>query len=364
MTQHLLGTARPPSPRRWAALLGCLLLLAGMLALTGWNVTRSTGLDEARKAYARGELAPCLQQTLDHLSRRPWSREAALLAARCLSRLDFSDSAESYYRCVGGRLSLDDLQIRAFGLVRGNHRQQAIQAYEEILARWPDNITALRRLAAVQLSENNIPQLLALADRLIESPGGAAIGYTLEGVVAHNDQNYERAVTAFENVLKLDPELHVMPLPHSLFWSNLANDLIKIGRFDDAQGYLSRALASTPDAALMNTLGRAYHLGGAFDEAERCFQQAAEWEPKDYIPHYNLGQVELQRHRPEQARQHLEIAYKLAPKRMDVLYSLAVAYRLLRLPDEAARIEKTMAQLRERPKLSRNPKDAWPFYTL
>ena len=142
-----------------------------------------------------------------------------------------------------GTLSLDDLQIRAFGLVRGNHRQQAIQAYEEILARWPDNITALRRLAAVQLSENNIPQLLALADRLIQSPGGAAIGYTLEGVVAHNDRNYERAITAFEHVLELDPELRVMPLPRSLFWSNLADDLIKIGRFDDVQGYLTRALA-------------------------------------------------------------------------------------------------------------------------
>ena len=114
----------------------------------------------------------------------------------------------------------------------------------------------------------------------------------------------------------------------------------------------------------MNTLGRAHHLGGSFDEAERCFRQAAEWEPKDYIPHYNLGQVELQRHRPEQARQHLETAYRLAPRRMDVLNSLAVAYRLLQLPDETARIGKIMAQLRERPKSPRNPKDPWPSYAL
>jgi len=363
MTQHLLVTAWLSSPRRWAALVGCVLLLAGLLALTGWNVTRSNGLDQARTAYARGELATCLQRTLDHLSRRPWSREASLLAAHCLSQLDFADSAESYYRRAGP-LSLNDLQIRAFGLARGNHRQQAIQAYEEILARWPDNITALRRLAAIQLSENNIPQLLALADRLIYSPGGAAIGYTLDGVVNHNDHNYERAIAAFEHVLQLDPELHLMPLPHSLFWSNLADDLIKMGRFGDVQGYLTRALASTPDAALMNTLGRAFSLGGSFDEAERCFRQAAEWEPKDYLPHYHLGQVELQRHRPEQARQHLEAAHRLAPLRIDVLYSLVVAYRLLRLPDETARIEKEIAHLRERSKLARNPKDPWPPYAL
>ena len=226
-------------------MLGRLLLLIGLLALTGWNVTRSNGLDQARQAYARGDLVACLQRTLDHLSRRPWSREAALLAARCLSRLDFPDAAESYYHRAGP-LSLDDLQIRAYGLVRGNHRQQAIQAYEEILARWPDNVTALRRLAAVQLSENNIPQLESLADRLIQSPGGAAIGYTLQGVVAHNDRNYERAVTAFEHVLELDPELRVMPLPRSLFWSNLADDLIKIGRFDDVKELLDQSPGQRP----------------------------------------------------------------------------------------------------------------------
>ena len=348
MTRQLFVVRRSFVPRRPGVLLGFLTLLAGLLGLTAWNVTRSNGLDQARQAYARSELVSCLERSLEHLTRRPWSREASLLAARSLSRLDFADSAESYYRRAGP-LSLDDLQIRAFGLVRSNHRQQAIQAYEEILDRWPDNITALRRLAAVQLSENNIPQLLALAGRLIQSPGGAAIGYTLEGVVAHNDRNYERAVKAFEQVLELDPQLHMMPLPPSLFWGNLADDLIKVGRFEDVQRYLSKALAETPDAQLMNIMGRAHHLAGSFDEAERCFRQAAEWEPKDYLPHYSLGQLELQRHQPEQARQHLEKASSLAPRRIDVLNGLTVAYRLLQRPDEVARIGMLIAQFAPAP---------------
>jgi tetratricopeptide (TPR) repeat protein len=365
MAQHLLVTARPSSPRRWAALLGRLLLLIGLLALTGWNVTRSNGLDQARQAYARGDLVSCLQRTLAHLSRRPWSREAALLAARCLSRLDFPDSAESYYHRAGPR-SLDDLQIRAFGLVRGNHRQQAIQAYEEILARWPDNITALRRLAAVQLSENNVPQLETLADRLIQSPGGAAIGYTLQGVVAHNDRNYERAVSAFEHVLALDPELRVMPLPRSLFWGNLADDLIKIGRVDDVRDHLTKALASTPDAQLMNTLGQAHYLGGSFDEADRCFRQAADWEPTSYLPWLNLGKIDLQRHRFEAAKTHLETALKLMPRQADILYALVTVYRLLDRPADAAHAETVLKDVRSQPAAAapRSAKDPWPQHAL
>ncbi|HLN28196.1 MAG TPA: tetratricopeptide repeat protein [Gemmataceae bacterium] len=353
MTQQLLVAFRPSLLRRTRIFLGSLILLTGLLALTAWNVTRSEALGQARQAYARGELTTCLRYSLDHLERRPWSREAALLAARCLSRLDFADAAEPHYERAG-ELDLNDLQIRAFGLVRGNHRLRAIQAYEQILARWPENVTALRRLAAVQLSENNIPQLEALAERLIRSPGGAAIGYTLRGVVAHNDKNREGAIAAFEHVLEVDPDLRLMPLPHQIFWSYLAEDLIKIGRTDEAGRYLTRVLNEAPDAP----------QHGLLDEAERCFQQAAEWEPDNYLSRYSLGKIELQRHRLEAARQHLEAARQLAPRQVDVLHSLGTVYRLLGQPAEADRIDRAISQIRERSKPARNPKDPWPRYAL
>jgi tetratricopeptide (TPR) repeat protein len=340
------------------------VLLAGLLALMAWNATRSDALARARQAYALGELVPCLQQALDHLERRPWSRDAALLAALCLSRLDYPDAAEPYYQRAG-ELALNDLQTRAFGLVRGNHRRRAIRAFEEILARWPDNVTALRRLAAVQLTENNAPEIEALAERLIRTPGGAAIGHTLRGVVAHYDQNYEQAALSLEKVLELDPDLRVMPLPHALFWDHLTNDLIAIGRVDDASRYLARALDDAPDTQLMLTLGRAHDLQGRLDEAERCYRQAAEWDPNNYLPAYNLGKIELQRHRFEPALEHLLSARKLAPRRPDVLYSLTATYRLLGRPDEAARIQKAIKEVRERPAAPpRRRKDAWPRYAL
>src|SRR5262249_60168161 len=93
-------------------------ILIALSVGTAWNVTRSEALAEAERAYARVELVDCLQHALDHLERRPWSRDAALLAARCLSRLDYADQAEPYYRRAG-RLSLNDQQIPAYGPGRG-----------------------------------------------------------------------------------------------------------------------------------------------------------------------------------------------------------------------------------------------------
>ncbi|QEH35287.1 cellulose synthase subunit BcsC [Aquisphaera giovannonii] len=351
-----------PGPAR-GRLAASLALLAGLLAFTAWVATRSQALEAARGAYVRGDLVDALRLALDHLDRRPWSREAARLAALSLSRLDFAEAAEPYYRRIG-ELDLEDRQTRAYGLVRGNRRADAIEAYEQILERWPNNVTALRRLAAVQISVNNTPQLLALADRLVKVPGGEAMGQTLRGAVAHMEGDREIAVAAFDRVLAIDPDLKQMPLPHGAFWRYFAEDLLKSGRPEDAQRHLKRALAEESDAVLMTILGRAYFQEGRLDEAESCFKQAAEWDPTDVTSLYELGKVEITRKRFDAAREHLEVARRRAPGRMDVLHELAAAHRLLGHRDESERLEGEIRELRDRSTSARKGKEPWPRYAL
>lgn len=350
--------------RGWRAKVTFALAVTGLLFLTAWNLTASVALEKARQAYARGDMAGCLQLALDHLSRQPWSGEAALCAALSLSRLDYADQAEPYYRRAG-RMGQSDLQIRAYGLARGPHPERAIPAYHEILSRWPENVTALRRLAAVELSQNHTEALLDLAERLDRIPNGAVIGTTLRGVVYHNDKNPQQAALAFERVLELDPQLAEMPLSRRLFWSHFAEDLVGSGRIDDARRYLTKALADGPDALLMNRLGRAYFLQGALDMAEHHFQQAKERDPADYAAYLNLGELALQRHRPDEALKYLNSARSLAPQHYSVLYSLSSLYRQLGQSAEAEGIEETLKQLRGKSaKTSRPANGQWPRYAL
>jgi tetratricopeptide (TPR) repeat protein len=349
---------------RWTTKLVFALAVIGLSVLTAWNLTRSAALSEANRAYSRGDLHLCLQHALGHLRRQPWSREAALYAARSLSRLDYADLAEPYFNRAGP-LSQSDLQIRAYGLVRGPHPERAIPAYNNILRRWPDDVTALRRLAAVQLAQNNTSEVLKLAERLTHIPNGAVIGITLRGVVYHNDRNPQQAVASFERVLELDPELRNMPLSRPLFWSHLADDLVASGRIDDARRTLDRVLASGPDADLMNRLGRIHFLQGASDDAERCFRQAAEWDPSDYQPHLNLSLLALQRHQREEAIKHLNQAKMLVPREYSVLYSLSSVYRQLGRTADADRVQETLKQLRDKPATSPPALNApWPRYAL
>ena len=110
--------SRARKPDRWPRRFVFVGLPVALVCLTAWNVTRSEPHSAAgRQAYSRDHFAAGLTYALAHLDKQPWSREAALLAAKCLSRLNYALEAEPYYR-LAGQLDLADLQVRAYGLAR------------------------------------------------------------------------------------------------------------------------------------------------------------------------------------------------------------------------------------------------------
>ncbi len=339
------------------------LLLAASIG-TAWNVARSDALQASERAYARGDLTGSLQHALDHLDRLPWDRQASLLAARCLSRMDFAGQAEPYFRRAG-RLSVGDLQIRAYALARGPHPERAVPIYQQILEQAPDNVVAMRRLAGVLLSQSDAQRCLKLADRLERTPGGEVFGAMLRGTVYHNQENPQLAVGAFERVLELDPQLDQIRSTRKLFWTQLNNDLIECGRIEDAGRHLERALAEDRDADLMDLLGNTYFLRGRLEEAERCYRQAAQWDPAFYRPHLDLAKLYLQLGRRDEALRELNQARALAPRQYGVLYVVAVLYNQLGRKAEAEQVRREIASLREEASSApRAPGTPWPAYAL
>jgi len=323
-------------------------LIVGLLAPLGWDEIQFEALRESDAAYARNDLTTALGQALTYLQWHPWSRAAALGAARSFSRLDFADWAEAYYRRAGlSRLAEADLHIRALGLFRANHRDQAVAAYGEILDRHPDDVLALRRLAAVRIAQGAHNEALALAARLKRIPEGEVIGHTLAGTIAHDVGDTEHCVEELSKVLELDPGLTRMPLsPRSMFWSYLGQDLLTLGHADEARGHLERALTEGNNAGLAALLATAHRQIGNFDEAERWWRTALGWEPRFPGAWLNLGRLALQRGRPDQAIEPLQRAAELAPGDSGPAYSLSLARRRLGDFAEADRLLRRADQLR------------------
>jgi tetratricopeptide (TPR) repeat protein len=324
--------ARPVvKKRRWRRpiLLLCGVITGLLPAAIGWFEYYPPALAQAEAAYRRNELDTALRIARAHLDRRPYSRAAAILLARCLSRLGRPKEAEPYYQ-KACPLGLEDRHIRAYAFVVSNARDPAILAYQEILRLWPQDVLALRRMAAVLISESRWYDAMDAARRLTQIPSAAVIGHTLAGVVHHNTGESEEAVNDFDQVMALDPEFKQMPLkPRSMFWSEYGRNLILVGRTEDAKRYLHRALGEGDDPKIADLLGEAYSLQGALEDAEQCWRLALQLDPTRYGTWWRLGKLELQRGRPAEAIESLRRANSLRPDAVGPLYSLSLAYRRL-----------------------------------
>jgi tetratricopeptide (TPR) repeat protein len=318
------------------------VLILGAVARFG---TRFALTGRARIAYDRHQYRTALQAARDHLERFPNDQAASLMAARCLTGLGRSREAEEHYRRAGP-LELEDMQVRAYALVQAGDPEASAKTYEELLKKWPDNVLALKRLAAVRMGQKRWPAVLELANRLVAISTEAVAGGTLAGIAHHESKHYAQAVDAWRRILELDPELKSMPLPRTLFWNNLALDLMALGRTGEARGYLEQALAHSEDAGLMELLGLTYSQEGATDQAERCWRQAERWDPNNADVCLDLGRLALSRHHWDEAVRFLKRAADQSTDAVEPLYNLSQAYRMLGNHEEADRYQRLADQRR------------------
>jgi tetratricopeptide (TPR) repeat protein len=330
------------------------LLAIGALAWLGHREWDPPALREAASAYRRGDLEAAHRKATAHLSSRPMSRAAALIAAQSLGRLGRAGEAEPYYRRAG-RLGIDVEHGRAFALIQARLHDGAAEVYEEILSRSPGDVTALRRLAVARILQSRWNDALEVAGRLKRLPRGEVIGYTLAGVVYHDTARPDAAVVEFERVVAIDPDLLQMPLqPKEQFWVYLTQDLVGLGRGDDARPYLARALADRQAPYYYDLLGESFWQEGAIEDAERSWLKSIEINPRRAQPWLSLGNLDLQRNHLEGAVERLGRAAGLAPSAREPYYSLSQAYSRLGRGDEAARC-RTMAD-RLRPEILTPPR--------
>jgi tetratricopeptide (TPR) repeat protein len=339
---------RRRSPVLRTALRGC--LLAGLVILTARNLARREVLYEAEAAYRRGDFLTALRRATDYLDRSPPSAPAARVAALCLSRLDFADLAEPYY-LRAGQLGLDELHIRAYGLVRGNRRHEAEAAYRQILARFPDNPLALRRLGAELLTMMRWDEALQLAERLVQTPGGELDGLAMVGAIQHHNDK-DAAVLAFRRVLEIDPQLSRFsraPEFRQVFWTQLTEDFMATGRSREARRMLERAPPDDRGPKLTWLMGRLFYREGSFDEADRCWSEAVRADPGLTDAWIDLGRLAMARNRPEEAIAPLQKASALEPRAYAPAYHLSLAYRRLGQKDLAERCHARAEKLRRVP---------------
>jgi tetratricopeptide (TPR) repeat protein len=141
-------------------------------------------------------------------------------------------------------------------------------AAEAALARWPDDAELWEQLAEIKQSLGDYAGAFDAAHNSLDRVPSNAGGWLLYGILLALGEKYEDALTAFKQVLALDPQAA---------WArnNLALCLEKIGRPGEAIGEFKRTLAMNPDYGTgWLALGQLYEKMGRTNNAEPCDNKA------------------------------------------------------------------------------------------
>ena len=146
--------------------------------------------------------------------------------------------------------------------------REAQSAAEAALARWPDDAELWEQSAEIKQSLGDYAGAFDAAHNSLDRVPSNAGGWLLYGILLAQGEKYDDALTAFKQVLALDPQAA---------WArnNLALCLEKIGRPGEAIGEFKRTLAMKPDYGTgWLALGQLYEKMGRTNDAEPCYNKA------------------------------------------------------------------------------------------
>lgn len=195
----------------------------------------------------------------------------------------------------------------------------AVDSYRRSLALAPERIDLHNQLAAVLLHTGDFGAAVdVLRAALAFDPGSAATWLHL-GVVLKTAGDLGAAAEAHRRAIGIEPdraEAHY----------NLSGLLQALGRGGEALAACGRAAELKPDwAPAWNRLGTLLQSLGREEEARASFRKAAEVDPAWHLPHYNLGELAMERS-PEEAivsfRAAIEREPGFAPAHLDLAVSL------------------------------------------
>lgn len=206
-------------------------------------------------------------------------------------------SARPYAGCCGTHGSQDDavpsLYAQAIRLHQGGRVAEAMQVYEQILAKAPDHPGALYYLGAAHLEMDDARAALPYLRRALElRPERDANAWFALGLAAFTVGDYAQAVDAYRRSLQMDPSQIAIR-------NNLAVALGKLGRTDEAKRELASGDGEAANLSQTVNLANLLIEQGREDEAEEHYRRALAERPDDLVVLHNYA-VLLNRQRRHQ----------------------------------------------------------------
>src|SRR5437870_250860 len=277
---------------------------------------------EAYEEYLRGR--DCLGRFIYHSIARKDIDEAI----EHFERAAYLDPSFALAHSALGK-AYSNRVIKGFG-EPGDH-EEAQAAFNQALSLDPHLLEARMHMIFIYLGQGEKAKAREAARVLkLEAPNDVGVHFA-RGVLARLDGDYDRALRAFERMVRLNPAERVVAS------YNRARIFTYQARYDDAIAELDQGAASEPDHPLIRTFrARALYYHGEAVKAAEILEQVLEQHPQlDGIRPIYATFLSALGFSDEARAQLTDEVRKTADTDHDVAYWLASAYALEGLRDEA-----------------------------
>ncbi|MDE3137642.1 MAG: tetratricopeptide repeat protein [Acidobacteriota bacterium] len=214
--------------------------------------------------------------------------------------------------------------------------QEAVAQFQKALAIRPTDDRAYQGLAAAYGKLGRTAEAEQTFQKAIRLRPQYWAGYSWLGVFYDNQGRYEDAERMFQQVVALAPDSFQG-------YYDLGAVYVQMGDFAKAVPAMERSIAIRPTGTAYSNLGTALFYLHRYPEAVKNFEQATEYEPKNYVAWRNLGDgYHWTPGKSEQAtaayRKAIELAnetLRVNPKEVDAYKVLAACQAMLGAKQQA-----------------------------
>jgi tetratricopeptide (TPR) repeat protein len=213
--------------------------------LAAWLGAAPNTLEEARKAYQRGDWQQAAVSARQLARSKPNDTEALRLYARALVRVQQDETAGRIYqhRLPQQLWEPEDYLLAGLTFVRAGNPDTALDLWEQGLRNANDLPELLDHLARLSLRMQRLDGAREAAARLARQSGWEARGSFLLGFVKGAIDDPEGAVEAIRRGLKYAPGAAGMPFSLDQVRKLLARNLLRLGRPREAREPLDALFA-------------------------------------------------------------------------------------------------------------------------
>lgn len=281
-----------------------------------------------------GKLEEAISDLRTILRDAPNSSRALLLLAQAHERAGSIELAdENYLKAFQASRMAPEYGITYTQfLLRRNLPQRAQTVLEDLLAKTPGNLSALKLLAQSKLALGDAAGAQAVAEEIRRTGDKEHVADQIMGVVLANQKNYEGSIAAFKRAYETAPGEMQPAL-------GLVRAYLQAGKPREAIGFIEGLLQNSPDNVDLRILqGQLYATVGQRTQAIEAFNMLIKRAPKNPVGYQQLATIYLRSKQLNEAEQLVAQGLVAVPGDLNLRLTQAGIFEVTKRPEDAIRV--------------------------